>query len=265
MFRPAILGALIALVFCGMLGIGLYLSPLRTPIYWHADSEFNESLSHMHAYQDKMQELDLQIRAEASDSLKAQQSRLWQVYRELRIEIATLSKTQEVISLSGFFSWVKGLWLWLVMAQAMVTLCFTFILIRWAGNKNVTQEISTENVSSTSIHSTVLIAKDEDTRYFSPMTELSQKSEPQRVRSPINLAFTEDDADLASSLQEALPIELDASDLEAKAQEYADEDEKKAEVYKLARRGLTSSEISRRLRMSQDQVEMLIRLRREKG
>lgn len=40
---------------------------------------------------------------------------------------------------------------------------------------------------------------------------------------------------------------------------------RKAEVLKLARKGLTSSEISRRLRMSQDQVEFIIRLRREKG
>jgi hypothetical protein len=40
---------------------------------------------------------------------------------------------------------------------------------------------------------------------------------------------------------------------------------RKAEVLKLARKGLTSSEISRRLRISQDQVEFIIRLRREKG
>ena len=40
---------------------------------------------------------------------------------------------------------------------------------------------------------------------------------------------------------------------------------RKAEVLKLARKGLTSSEISRRLRLSQDQVEFIIRLRREKG
>lgn len=40
---------------------------------------------------------------------------------------------------------------------------------------------------------------------------------------------------------------------------------RKAEVLKLARKGLTSSEISRRLRISQDQVDFIIRLRREKG
>lgn len=40
---------------------------------------------------------------------------------------------------------------------------------------------------------------------------------------------------------------------------------RKAEVLKLARKGMTSSEISRRLRISQDQVEFIIRLRREKG
>jgi hypothetical protein len=40
---------------------------------------------------------------------------------------------------------------------------------------------------------------------------------------------------------------------------------RKVEVLKLARKGLTSSEISRRMRISQDQVEFIIRLRREKG
>lgn len=40
---------------------------------------------------------------------------------------------------------------------------------------------------------------------------------------------------------------------------------RKDEVLKLARKGMTSSEISRRLRISQDQVEFIIRLRREKG
>jgi hypothetical protein len=40
---------------------------------------------------------------------------------------------------------------------------------------------------------------------------------------------------------------------------------RKAEVVKLARKGMTSSEISRRLRISQDQVEFIIRMRREKG
>lgn len=40
---------------------------------------------------------------------------------------------------------------------------------------------------------------------------------------------------------------------------------RKDEVVKLARKGMTSSEISRRMRISQDQVEFIIRMRREKG
>lgn len=40
---------------------------------------------------------------------------------------------------------------------------------------------------------------------------------------------------------------------------------RKDEVLKLARKGMTSSEISRRMRISQDQVDFIIRLRREKG
>ncbi|MEO7427370.1 MAG: hypothetical protein ABI036_19440 [Fibrobacteria bacterium] len=40
---------------------------------------------------------------------------------------------------------------------------------------------------------------------------------------------------------------------------------RKDQVLKLARKGMTSSEISKRMRISQDQVEFIIRLRREKG
>lgn len=43
------------------------------------------------------------------------------------------------------------------------------------------------------------------------------------------------------------------------------EDKQKSDVIKLARRGYTSSEIARRLKLSQDQVEFIIRLQREKG
>lgn len=43
------------------------------------------------------------------------------------------------------------------------------------------------------------------------------------------------------------------------------EDREKSDVLKLARRGYTSSEIARRLKLSQDQVEFIIRLEREKG
>jgi hypothetical protein len=42
-------------------------------------------------------------------------------------------------------------------------------------------------------------------------------------------------------------------------------DRQKEDVVKLTRKGLTSSEISRRLKMSQDQVELIIRMRRERG
>lgn len=51
----------------------------------------------------------------------------------------------------------------------------------------------------------------------------------------------------------------------SRVSDFEREEQQKAEVIKLARRGFTSSEISRRLRLSQDQVEILIRLKREKG
>ncbi len=47
--------------------------------------------------------------------------------------------------------------------------------------------------------------------------------------------------------------------------EFEKVERQKDEVVKLARRGLTSSEISRRLKISQDQVELIIRLRRQRG
>lgn len=42
-------------------------------------------------------------------------------------------------------------------------------------------------------------------------------------------------------------------------------DKKKSDILKLARRGFTSSEISRRLKTSQNEIEILIKLHREKG
>lgn len=42
-------------------------------------------------------------------------------------------------------------------------------------------------------------------------------------------------------------------------------DKEKLDVLKLARRGYTSSEIARRLKLSQDQVDFIIKLQREKG
>ena len=43
------------------------------------------------------------------------------------------------------------------------------------------------------------------------------------------------------------------------------EDKQKSDVLKLARRGYTSSEIARRLKVSQNQVDFIIKLQREKG
>jgi DNA-binding CsgD family transcriptional regulator len=55
-------------------------------------------------------------------------------------------------------------------------------------------------------------------------------------------------------------------DTPARAQSPADQGESlRQDILKLARRGFTSSEIARRLRISQDQVEFAIRLQREKG
>jgi hypothetical protein len=42
-------------------------------------------------------------------------------------------------------------------------------------------------------------------------------------------------------------------------------EKQKAEVVKLARKGLTTSEISRRLKLSEDQVDLIVRMRRERG
>ena len=69
------------------------------------------------------------------------------------------------------------------------------------------------------------------------------------------LSMEDEDASEPGSFPGAMPPTTEVERVERR----------KEEVLKLARKGMTSSEISRRLRISQDQVEFIIRLRREKG
>lgn len=75
-------------------------------------------------------------------------------------------------------------------------------------------------------------------------TPLKSKIQPSQVHNP------------APTAEEIFPSTLNRFD---------QEDKDKSDVLKLARRGYTSSEIARRLKISQDQVDFIIKLQREKG
>jgi hypothetical protein len=72
------------------------------------------------------------------------------------------------------------------------------------------------------------------------------------------LSMEDEDAAAAEPGEETLGVMPPTTEVERV-------ERRKSEVLKLARKGMTSSEISRRMRISQDQVEFIIRLRREKG
>jgi hypothetical protein len=77
---------------------------------------------------------------------------------------------------------------------------------------------------------------------------------------PSGLSMEDEEEDVAEEAPEPPPGTFMPPTTEVERVE-----RRKAEVLKLARKGLTSSEISRRMRISQDQVEFIIRMRREKG
>jgi hypothetical protein len=81
------------------------------------------------------------------------------------------------------------------------------------------------------------------------------ESEPEARPSKPDLSMEDEDAPEPDGLPGVMPPTTEVERVERR----------KEEVLKLARKGMTSSEISRRLRISQDQVEIIIRMRREKG
>lgn len=83
------------------------------------------------------------------------------------------------------------------------------------------------------------------------------KAMSQNVLQPTHGLETGDATEMGSILPEP-PEALQPSRFER-------EREEKSDIVRLARRGYTSSEIARRLRLPQDQVELVIRLQRESG
>lgn len=74
-----------------------------------------------------------------------------------------------------------------------------------------------------------------------------------------------EDEDVADAREAAAEEEEETLGVMPPTTEVERVERRKEQVLKLARKGMTSSEISRRMRISQDQVEFIIRLRREKG
>jgi hypothetical protein len=101
-----------------------------------------------------------------------------------------------------------------------------------------------------------------------------QTPAPTSASTPVNDPFVP--ADIPTQTPTEVPVQAPVTTIptpvrEAEAQRTQNdrlprtEDEHKVDVLKLARRGYTSSEIARRLKVSQDQVDFVIRLARERG
>lgn len=86
----------------------------------------------------------------------------------------------------------------------------------------------------------------------------------QPIRKSSGLSMEDEDGRRAAS-EDGNPDGEDTLGVMPPTTEVERVERRKEEVLKLARKGMTSSEISRRMRISQDQVDFIIRLRREKG
>ncbi|MGL1933920.1 MAG: helix-turn-helix domain containing protein [Fibrobacterales bacterium] len=85
------------------------------------------------------------------------------------------------------------------------------------------------------------------------------------VKPPENIVQKETDSGKIEIIAPETPIvpHLVDDESETKEEVFEKEAQINADVIKLARRGYTSSEIARRLRISQDQVDLIIRMQRE--
>src|SRR4051812_14981809 len=95
--RSFFLGALIGLALAAAMLIGLYLSPLREPLYFRADPEVAETRARLARYQENFSRDELRIATEAagpaaparvSDSLRTAQGRTWKEYLRWRGQLA---------------------------------------------------------------------------------------------------------------------------------------------------------------------------------
>ncbi len=281
--------------------VGLYLSPLRETVYFRTDPEMAQVRSRLNQYRDWMSQTDFHIVEQGSkvtDSLQAAQVIAWQEYKKWRGHLGELARAHVRPTAEGFWTWSYSL-RYFALPIGIILALLPPIWVAWrfrrryrpgrlpprskpAGSaaqakamtsfQDAVQQIARISSQDRKTTPPVEISK-ADPRPTTPidMTSLSEgESTREPETKPISLiqesgleasfpsGLSMEDEDGESDVEESLDAMPPTTELELV-------ERRKVEVLKLARKGLTSSEISRRLRLSQDQVEFIIRLRREKG
>lgn len=299
--KPFFLGTLGGLALAASLFLGLYFTPLRETLYFRLDPEMAQVRSRLLQYREWMSQTDLNIMekgTKASDSLQSAQVLAWQEYKKWRSHLAELAHAHARPTAEGFWSWTYSLRYWALPMTIFLVLLPAFVSV-WrmkyrfrpgrvpARSKVVGSSAQKKAMSSfqDAVQKIARISDQErkasqgveDSEEHMPPTapinissfvEVKKPSEPETKPFPIvqenglehtlTSSLSMEDEDGETDGEESLGVMPPTTEVELV-------ERRKSEVLKLARKGLTSSEISRRLRLSQDQVEFIIRLRREKG
>ena len=299
--KPFFLGTLGGLAMVAGLLVGLYYSPLRETVYFSADPEMAQVRSRLIQYRDWMSQTDLHIMEKgpkASDSLRTAQVLAWQEYKKWRAHLGELARAHTRPTAAGFWSWTYSLRYWVIPIGVFLV----FLPPIWMGwrlrrrflpsrlpirSKAVGNPAQRKAMSSFQDAVSQIARITDQDRKESQTVGVSEEKLPPTT--PINIGVLPDlkashepetksfaliqENGLESSFSSGLSMEDEDGESDGEESlsvmppttEVELVERRRGEVLKLARKGLTSSEISRRLRLSQDQVEFIIRLRREKG
>ncbi len=251
----------------------LYFSPARTVLYQALDGEYRAHREMLGVLRDSLSQSDMQIRL--ADSTRAallarEQPSLWKRYGYVRQATLRLAQSQASPSLAGLKSWLAGLWFLPVMVlAALLPLCY-WLLRRLEKGESHPETDSQEKEPFRRSHTPGRPAFPEPAPRWGPQIEDPDWEDTRYMAvsivedAPLKEPFPEEAPPLAGSSELSMEDEEPVPDA-FEENEFDRAENRKKDVLRLARKGITSSEISRRLRMSQDQVEMIIRLKRDKG
>ncbi len=240
---------------------------------------------------------------EASDSLQNAQGLAWQEYKKWRNHLGDLSHVHAEPTLAGFAGWGYSLRYWILSVGAALIFGLGG-LVFWATKLLQRRAKKNSESRGGKLKHTYSKDSAKGSRMPFPPPKVSDRVNnkreefPQADVKPERKSMADEETRSIEQLRPRIPdtepvpivthsglettfMQPDAS-LKMEDEEFSSEDDsgrgrmpatteierverRKDEVVKLARKGLTSSEISRRLRISQDQVEFIIRMRREKG
>jgi len=257
--KPIIFGLLGGLALSLVLVVGLYLSPLREPIYYAADPEIHDVRSKLSKYREWLSQADFYIEEKGpskTDSLQNAQGLAWGEYKKWRTHFSQLAHIHIKPTAEGFWAWIYSLRYFaipfvLLITFAPVGLFAGVVFFRMRSRSRLVLE----SKSVAQVHQQALTSFEDAIKKVAQLTNNTTPVNPMAEQRKPVLPMEDEEIPPDESLRGVMPPTTEIERVERR----------KEEVLKLARKGVTSSEISRRLRLSQDQVEFIIRLRREKG